>query len=47
MASCAAKTRNSIVCALRFLYGVTLGQDTVPELILCAREPSGYRWIEY
>jgi hypothetical protein len=25
---------NQIVCALRFFYGVTLGQDTVPERYL-------------
>ena len=31
---------NQIVCALRFFYGVTLGQDTVPERIAHAREPS-------
>src|SRR5262245_15779966 len=31
---------NQIVCALRFLYGVTLNQDTVPERIAYAREPS-------
>ncbi|NKJ40271.1 reverse transcriptase domain-containing protein [Rhizobium sp. SG570] len=30
---------NQIVCALRFLYGVTLGQDTIPEHIPYAREP--------
>ena len=29
-----------MVCALRFFYGVTLGQDTVPERIAYAREPS-------
>src|SRR5262245_34991077 len=29
---------NQIVCALRFFYGVTLGQDTVPERIAYARE---------
>ena len=28
------------VCALRFFYGVTLGQATVPERIAYAREPS-------
>ena len=32
---------NQIVCALRFFYGVTLGQATVPERIPYAREPSG------
>jgi integrase len=31
---------NQIVCALRFFYGVTLGQDTVPERITYAGEPS-------
>ena len=31
---------NQIVCALRFFYGVTLGQDAVPERIAYAREPS-------
>ena len=31
---------NQIVCALRFFYGVTLGQATVPESIAYAREPS-------
>jgi hypothetical protein len=31
---------NQIVCALRFFYGVTLGQDTVPERIAYAREPN-------
>ena len=31
---------NQMVCALRFFYGVTLGQDTVPERIAYAREPS-------
>jgi integrase/recombinase XerD len=30
---------NQIVCALRFFYGVTLGQATVPERIPYAREP--------
>ncbi|RWK76727.1 site-specific integrase [Mesorhizobium sp.] len=30
---------NQIVCALRFLYGVTLGQDTILEHIPYAREP--------
>ena len=30
---------NQIVCALRFLYGVTLGQNKVPEHIPYAREP--------
>ena len=34
---------NQIVCALRFFYGVTLGQDTVPERIAYAREPRSYR----
>jgi hypothetical protein len=31
---------NQIVCALRFFYGVTLGQAIVPERIAYAREPS-------
>src|SRR5262249_32137151 len=31
---------NQIVCALRFFYGVTLNQDTMPERIAYAREPS-------
>jgi integrase/recombinase XerD len=30
---------NQIVCALRFFYGVTLGQATIPERIAYAREP--------
>ena len=30
---------NQTVCALRFFYGVTLGQDEVPERIAYAREP--------
>jgi len=30
---------NQIVCALRFFYGVTLGQATFPERIAYAREP--------
>jgi integrase/recombinase XerD len=30
---------NQIVCALRFFYGVTLGQAVVPERIAYAREP--------
>jgi integrase/recombinase XerD len=30
---------NQIVCALRFFYGVTLRQDTMPERIPYAREP--------
>jgi site-specific recombinase XerD len=30
---------NQIVCALRFFYGVTLGQATIPERIPHAREP--------
>ena len=30
---------NQIVCALRFFYGVTLGQATVPDRIAYAREP--------
>ena len=31
---------NQIVCALRFFYGLTLGQATVPERIAYAREQS-------
>src|SRR2546429_9926887 len=31
---------NQTVCALRFFYGVTLGQDTVPERLPYARHPS-------
>jgi len=30
---------NQVVCALRFFYGVTLGQDAIPERIAYAREP--------
>ena len=30
---------NQIVCALRFFYGVTLGQTDLPERIPYAREP--------
>jgi integrase/recombinase XerD len=30
---------NQIVCALRFFYGITLGQDDVPDRIPYAREP--------
>jgi len=30
---------NQVVCALRFFYGVTLGQGTIPERIVYAREP--------
>jgi integrase/recombinase XerD len=30
---------NQIVCALRFFYGVTLGQAKIPERIAYAREP--------
>ena len=30
---------NQIVCALRFFYGVTLGEATIPERIPYAREP--------
>src|SRR6476660_4957064 len=30
---------NQIVCALRFFYGVTLGQATIPERIPYARKP--------
>ncbi len=33
-------TLNQIVCALRFLYGVTLGQNEVPERIPYARKPA-------
>ena len=33
-------TLNQIVCALRFFYGVTLGQDEVPERIAYARKPA-------
>jgi integrase/recombinase XerD len=33
-------TLNQIVCALRFLYGVTLGQDEAPERIPYARKPA-------
>ena len=32
-------TLNQVVCALRFLCGVTLGQDEVPERIAYARRP--------
>lgn len=32
-------TLNQVVCALRFFYGVTLGQDEVPERIPYARRP--------
>jgi integrase/recombinase XerD len=28
---------NQVVCALRFFYGVTLGQETIPERIVSAR----------
>ena len=31
---------NQIVCALRFFYGVTLGEAVIPERIPYAREPS-------
>lgn len=31
---------NQVVCALRFFYGITLGQDEVPERIPYARRPS-------
>ena len=34
-------TLNQIVCALRFFYGVTLGQDEVPERIPYARHRQG------
>jgi site-specific recombinase XerD len=30
---------NQVVCALRFFYGVTLGEPTIPERITYAREP--------
>ena len=30
---------NEVVCALRFFYGVTLGETTIPERIAYAREP--------
>ena len=30
---------NQTVCALRFFYGVTLGEQTIPERIAYAREP--------
>jgi integrase/recombinase XerD len=30
---------NQTVCALRFFYGVTLGQDKIPERIVYARQP--------
>lgn len=30
---------NQVVCALRFFYGVTLGQETIPERIVYARTP--------
>jgi integrase/recombinase XerD len=33
-------TLNQIVCALRFFYGITLGQNEVPERIPYARRPS-------
>lgn len=33
-------TLNQIVCALRFFYGITLGQNDVPERIPYARRPS-------
>jgi len=32
-------TLNQVVCALRFFYGVTLGNDSVPERIPYARTP--------
>jgi len=35
---------NQIVCALRFFYGVTLGQAELPERIAHAREPQSCRW---
>jgi integrase/recombinase XerD len=30
---------NQVICALRFFYGVTLGEQTIPERIAYAREP--------
>src|SRR5208283_2744297 len=30
---------NQIVCALRFFYGVTLGENSIPERIPYARQP--------
>jgi site-specific recombinase XerD len=30
---------NQIVCALRFFYGVTMGEETIAERIAYAREP--------
>ncbi len=30
---------NQVVCALRFFYGVTMGEETIPERIAYAREP--------
>ena len=30
---------NQVVCALRFFYGVTMGEETIPEQIAYAREP--------
>ncbi|ENN85451.1 Mobile element protein [Rhizobium freirei PRF 81] len=32
-------SQNQIVCALRFFYGITLGQNDVPERIPHARKP--------
>jgi len=37
--SVAWATLNQIVCALRFFYGVTLGETEVPERIAYARQP--------
>jgi hypothetical protein len=34
---------NQAVCALRFFYGVTLGDQTIPERIAYAREPRKLR----
>jgi integrase/recombinase XerD len=34
-----AQSLNQVVCALRFFYGVTLGQATIPERIVYARSP--------
>jgi hypothetical protein len=30
---------DQVVCALRFFYGVTVGQETIPERIVDARAP--------
>jgi len=34
---------NQIVCALRFFYGVTLGQGTVPERTRMPASPASFR----